>query len=70
MAIAVARTHIEFNKFVRPICLPYLPVDNTDDLANTFVTLAGWGYSVAPNSNLVSSSKLELASLRVNIERP
>ena len=68
VGIAVADVHIEFSDYVRPICLPFRPVDDEDDLADDFVTLAGWGYFLDPRNELQLSSKLKLISLQVNFD--
>ena len=57
---------ITFTEFVRPVCLPYLPVDYEDQFEGKFVTLAGWGYAVEARSGLTElTSYLKLRSLKV-----
>ena len=68
VGIAETREEISFNEFVRPVCLPYLPVDNDNYLAGEFVTLAGWGYVIKVRNNVEQTeltSNLKLRSLQV-----
>ena len=66
VGIAVASKLITFTEFVRPVCLPYLPVDYEDQFEGKFVTLAGWGYAVEARSGLTElTSNLKLRSLKV-----
>ena len=67
VGIAVADEIITFNEFIRPVCLPYLPVDYNDHLTGKFVTLAGWGYALQARTNVVElTSNLKLRSLKVS----
>ena len=73
VGIAVARDAITFNDYIRPVCLPYLPVDDDDHLEGNFVTLAGWGYAIEARSGIPVeelkvelTSNLKLRSLKVN----
>ena len=74
VGIAVAGEIITFNDFIRPVCLPYLPVDYNDHLSDNFVTLGGWGYAIQARTgfdgivtNLVElTSNLKLRSLKVS----
>ena len=73
VGIAIARDVITFTDYIRPVCLPYLPVDDNDHLKNNFVTLAGWGYAIEARSGIPIeelkvelTSNLKLRSLRVN----
>ena len=71
VGIAETREEISFNEFVRPVCLPYLPVDNDNYLSGEFVTLAGWGYVLRARNNveqLELTSNLKLRSLEVRYE--
>ena len=43
-----------------------LSVDDEDDLADVFVTLAGWGYYLESNNTFKLSPKLKLVSLQVS----
>ena len=43
-----------------------LSVDDEDDLADVFVTLAGWGYYLDSDNTLKLSPKLKLVSLQVS----
>eukprot|EP00095_Tigriopus_kingsejongensis_P000444 maker-scaffold492_size156171-snap-gene-0.17 protein:Tk00444 transcript:maker-scaffold492_size156171-snap-gene-0.17-mRNA-1 annotation:"AT19278p" len=45
VGLATVGKKIEFTDYILPICLPFLPVDDEDDLANDFVILSGWGYN-------------------------
>ena len=38
VGVALADYHIEFTEYVRPICLPMMPVDDEDFLADDFGT--------------------------------
>ena len=57
-----------FSDFVRPVCLPYLPVDDDNHLEGKYVTLAGWGYAIQARNNIkfVASSNLILRSFQVS----
>ena len=68
IGIAEVEKLITFNEYVRPVCLPYLPIDGADHLEDQFVTLAGWGYAIQARSAAVElelTSNLKLRSLRV-----
>ena len=43
-----------------------MSVDDEDDLADVFVTLAGWGYYLDSDNTLKLSPKLKLVSLQVS----
>eukprot|EP00094_Tigriopus_californicus_P006154 TCALIF_05926-PA protein Name:"Similar to snk Serine protease snake (Drosophila melanogaster)" AED:0.19 eAED:0.19 QI:0/0.83/0.71/0.85/0.66/0.71/7/188/824 len=43
VGLAIMGKKVEFTDYILPVCLPYLPVDDTDDLADTFAILTGWG---------------------------
>ena len=66
VGIAEAYTLIEFNDFVRPVCLPYLPIDNDNFLAGEIVTTAGFGYTAlagqgkSVQADLTSNLKLKM----------
>ncbi len=64
VGIAVADRHIEFTEYVRPVCLPMSPVDDSDYLADDFVTLAGWGLTVTPRG-YQPTTRLKLHTLQV-----
>ena len=70
VGIAVASKPVSFTSYVRPVCLPYLPVDYEDQFKDKFVTLSGWGYTVeARRSDLTElTSNLKLRSLKVGLE--
>ena len=53
---------VEFTDYVLPICLPFQPVDDEDDLADDFVSLAGWGFN---NRNEITN-RLNLENLQVH----
>ena len=67
VGIAVASKPVSFTSYVRPVCLPYLPVDYENQFKDKFVTLSGWGYTVqARRSDLTElTSNLKLRSLKV-----
>ena len=69
VGVATANKLITFTEYVRPVCLPYLPVDFEDSLKDKFVTLAGWGYTIQARSGADPSveltSNLKLRSLKV-----
>ena len=68
VGIAVASKPVSFTSYVRPICLPYLPVDYEDQFKDKFVTLSGWGYTVQARSELTElTSNLKLRSLKVRL---
>ena len=68
VGIAEAIDIFVFSDFVRPVCLPYLPVDDDNFLEGNYVTLVGWGYSIQARNNVqfVASSNLKLRSFQVN----
>ena len=62
--VVIASKLVTFTAFVRPVCLPYLPVDYEDEFEGKFVTLAGWGYAIEARSGLTElTSNLKLRSL-------
>ena len=69
VGVATANKLITFTEYVRPVCLPYLPVDFEDSLKDKFVTLAGWGYTIQARTGAELSveltSNLKLRSLKV-----
>ena len=66
VGVATASKIITFTEYVRPVCLPYLPVDYEDQLKDQFVTLAGWGYAIQARTGLPElTSNLRLRSLKV-----
>ena len=54
IAIAVAERFIEFTSTIRPICLPFQPIDDFDQAKGDFINLAGFG-DKDKNGNLVDS---------------
>ena len=69
VGIAIASKPVSFTSYVRPICLPYLPVDYEDSFKDKFVTLSGWGYTIQARSELTElTSNLKLRSLAVSCE--
>lgn len=66
VGIAVADVHIEFNDFVRPICLPFQPVNYEDEFVDDEMTLVQWGYYTDPWNKLRLSNKLKSDRVRVN----
>ena len=71
VGIAEADKIIEFSKYIRPVCLPYLPIDNDDYLSDEFVTQAGWlqdsGIYVLARNQTALTSNLKLRNIRVCI---
>ena len=71
VGIAEAGELITFNDYIRPVCLPYLPIDDADNQKQNVVTLAAWGYTVqARNTSgtVELISNLKLRSLKVKSE--
>ena len=68
VGIAIADRNIEFNDYIRPICLPFRPNENPDQLADSHVTLAGFGQFIDPKTGRVTDPKpfLKLATLQAN----
>ena len=54
VAIAVAERFIEFTSTIRPICLPFQPIDDFDQTKGDFLNLAGFG-DKDKNGNSVDS---------------
>ena len=54
VGIAVADRIIEFGPTIRPICLPFKPIDNPDHFKKQFVNLAGWGTDDSSNNTVGS----------------
>lgn len=67
VGIAEAIEIFEFSDFVRPVCLPYLPVDDNNFLEGKYVTMAGWGYAIETRNNILSvkNSNVKLRSFQV-----
>ena len=42
VGIAVANKLMDFNDYIRPICLPYLPVDDANSFSKVSVISVGW----------------------------
>ena len=42
VGIAVANKPMDFNDYIRPICLPYLPVDDENLFSEVSVISVGW----------------------------
>ena len=69
VGIAVANEFITFTNFIRPVCLPYLPVDNSNYFEEESVILANWEYGIQASNKLnetTTVSNLRLRSLRVS----
>ncbi len=62
VGIAVADRIIEFGPTIRPICLPFKPIDDPDHFKDQFVNLAGWGIDDSSNSTVGS---LHIINLKV-----
>ena len=62
VALIFVAKRIEFTDFVLPVCLPFLPVDDGDYLADKFVTLTGWGEDPGAGEQ---STELAVDSLKV-----
>ena len=45
VGIAVANKPMDFNDYIRPICLPYLPIDDENSFSEVAVISVGWGNS-------------------------
>ena len=43
VGIILMRRHVDFNDYIRPVCLPFRPNENPDELADKLVTLSGFG---------------------------
>ena len=66
VALAIADAYIEFTDYVRPVCLPFQPIDEEDYWAGQFVTLAGWGLQVANDFKNINSQQLKIMSMQVD----
>ena len=66
VGVVVTKTPIQFNNFVRPVCLPALPADTLDFLTGHLVTMAGWGLYHVDRGNRVPSKSLKFFSLKVS----
>ena len=66
VGIAIAESPIQFNEYIRPICLPVRPVDDADYLEGDLVTLAGWGLYYNIKNEVQIGSLLKLINLRVS----
>ena len=42
VGIAVANKPMNFNDYIRPICLPYLPIDDENSFSEVAVISVGW----------------------------
>ena len=42
VGITVANKPMDFNDYIRPICLPYLPVDDENSFSEVSVISVGW----------------------------
>ena len=60
IGIAVAESEIKLSEGVRPVCLPFNPVDHNQDS----VILAGWHLDES-----IKSTKLNLQDLKVSIQK-
>jgi len=63
VGIAVADRIVEFGQTIRPICLPFQPIDDADHLQGKFVNLAGWGTKNSSNDWI--STNLRIYNLKV-----
>ena len=54
---------IEFGQTIRPICLPFRPIDDNDHLKGKFVNLAGWG--TKDSSDQWATTNLRIYNLKV-----
>ncbi len=63
IGIAVGDRIIEFGQTIRPICLPFQPIDDADHLQGKFVNLAGWGTKDLSNDWVTTS--LHIYNLKV-----
>ena len=70
VGIVVADRNIEFSDYIRPVCLPFYPNENPNQLADQHVTLAGFGQYIDPDSGLVKDPRpfLKLLKLQANSE--
>ena len=68
VGIVIAERNIEFNDYIRPVCLPFRPNEDPDQLADQHVTLAGFGQFIDPNTGRVTDPRpfLKLATLQAN----
>ena len=42
VGIAIASKDIEFTNYIRPLCLPFLPVDNENQFNKEPIIMIGW----------------------------
>ena len=68
VALITPHRRIEFTEYVRPICLPMLPIDDEEYMIDNFVTLSRWGFKYDKILRKYSTTKkLKLSSLQVHI---
>ena len=65
VGVAKVDYHIEYTEYVRPICLPMMPVDDGDFLSDDLVMLSGWGLANV-GGEWQQSKSLKIHTLQVN----
>ena len=66
VGIASASKTIEFTDYIRPVCLPYLPIDNDNLFKEEAALLVGWQEDVQTlKENTTFTPKLKLQNLKV-----
>ena len=68
VGIVIANRTVEFNDYIRPVCLPFHPNENPDQLKDQHVILAGFGQLIDGNTGRVIDPKpfLKLVTLQAN----
>ena len=67
VGIAVTSKRIEFNEYIRPVCLPYLPIDNDNHFESENVISVGWQQALNEKTDTVElKPKLKLQDIKVS----
>jgi hypothetical protein len=66
VGIALASKTIEFTDYIRPVCLPYLPIDNDNRFKEEAALLVGWQEDLEEVKENPPTPKLKLQNLKVS----